>query len=139
MEKNKFILLANSIKVKFSPRWKMRPDYVSFDFFKTTIYWPFILFINNAMSIEDFINYDEILIPDFTNILDVIKTKLPKNTYETVGFNETSYLVKYLQRNPLDDFEIQEIIAKTNLDNTKEKLVATPTEENLITSNIKVI
>ena len=44
-EHNKFSLLLDSKKVKFDFKWTMRPDYTSYDFYGTVIYWPVILLL----------------------------------------------------------------------------------------------
>jgi len=115
-EKNFFLLLSNAEKVKFIPRWHQRPDYCSYDYYNNTIFWPMILFVNRVASTEDFRNMDEVLIPPFSSILQVVKDRVtdePVSIVETVTYSEARYYKIF----PLDDREKNIIKAKERLSN----------------------
>lgn len=70
-EHNLFRLLAESTKEVFKIGWTYRPDYVSMEFYGTTIYYTLILFVNEVDSIENFFSFDYILVPPFGSILEI--------------------------------------------------------------------
>jgi hypothetical protein len=53
-ERFRFCLLKSSNVLQMKPEWKYRPDYVSYEFYKTTAWWQLILWINDVNSIEYF-------------------------------------------------------------------------------------
>jgi len=114
-EKNLFTLLSNAECVKFKPIWYQRPDYVSHEYYKNTIYWPIILFVNRVFSIEDFKELDEILIPPFSSILQVVKDRVndPITNLTNVEANSGS---RYYKIFPLNEKERNIILSKRNLE-----------------------
>ncbi|MCK5018599.1 MAG: hypothetical protein KAS32_16180 [Candidatus Peribacteraceae bacterium] len=104
-EKNFFVLLSDSKKVKFEPSWEMRPDYVSSDFYKTTVLWPLILFVNRINSIEDFTGLDEVLIPPYNKIIEILKDRVSK-TEITILETESEVDTSKYKIYPLDDKEL---------------------------------
>ena len=125
-EQNFFSAIANAKVVPFKPRWSMRPDYVSFDVYGTEIYWSLILFVNGIMSIEDFHDLETIIIPDASSLLSVIRHKLPSDSVVQVISNPPPIVdqsLSLLTRSPMDDLELQQIAAESNL----QDAVATPT------------
>jgi len=123
IEKNLFVLYNDAIKVPFSQRWEMRPDYVSYDYYGTTIFWWLILYLNKIDSIEEFIGLKDIIVPNITTIQSLVRDKIPRSE-----FNEKPNEVitnRYYKRYPLDDVEMQTIEAREILQDT---LVPTPTE-----------
>ena len=113
-EKNLFVLLANANKVVFKPKWYQRPDYVSYEYYNSVIYWPIILFVNRIPSIEDFKGLDEILIPPFNSILQIVKDKADRYITD-LDSKEISRGSKYYKIFPLDDREKNIIAARRNL------------------------
>ena len=77
IEKNLFFLLRNSVEKDFEPKYKMKPDYLSYDEYGTTILAPILMFVNNIMSIEDF-DLDTVVIPELSTIVDICQDKFPK-------------------------------------------------------------
>lgn len=128
-EKNLYIMIAKSSVVKFKPEWIMRPDYVSFEYYNNTIYWPVILFVNNVFSIEDFINLEEILVPPMEVIIDLIRDKPPNQKPEKINTFLSNPLLKMYQRKPMDDIEISKLQASDNA--TSEQPTENPTEKVL--------
>ena len=107
--KNYFIFIQKSRKVDFKTRWYMRPDYVSYDFYNTVIYWPLILFINNAFNIEEFKDFDYILVPPFSLILDLSKDRILDNKAIPLQ-DENEGLAKinsFYKQYPLDKLELE--------------------------------
>ncbi|MCK5018460.1 MAG: hypothetical protein KAS32_15480 [Candidatus Peribacteraceae bacterium] len=104
-EKNFFILLSDSKKVKFEPSWEMRPDYVSMDFYNTPVLWPLILFVNRINSIEDFTGLDDVLVPPYDKIIEILKDRVSKG--ELVNLEEeASTTTSRYKIYPLDDKEL---------------------------------
>lgn len=54
IDKNLFYLLKNSQEINFELKYKFRPDYLSFDYYGTTILWELIMYVNGVFSVEDF-------------------------------------------------------------------------------------
>lgn len=81
LEENYFRLVATSDLVPFKPRWEYRPDYVSYDFYETTIFWYIILFVNSVDRIERFRGFDKIFVPNRNTISDLISEKISRYDY----------------------------------------------------------
>lgn len=77
IEKNLFYLLKNSIEKEFEPKYKMKPDYLSYDEYGTTGLAFLLMFVNNVVSLEDF-NLDKVVIPSLSSIVEICKDKYPK-------------------------------------------------------------
>ena len=73
IEKHIFFLLRNSSIEKFAPKYKYRPDYLSFDKYGTTILWQLLLYVNGVPSVEDF-DIKEVVIPSTQSIVEKTKT-----------------------------------------------------------------
>lgn len=72
LDKNLYYLLRHSEEVAFDIKYKYRPDYLSFDYYGTTILWEMILYVNNVFSIEDF-DLDTVVIPSLDAVTSVIQ------------------------------------------------------------------
>lgn len=107
-DKNFFMLLAKSRKVTMIPRWQYRPDYVSFDFYGTVIYWQLILFVNRIDSQEDF-KMDEVLVPALSTILQLSKSTFSLDKYKLLDNGITSNQSRFYKIFPLDDNELNKI------------------------------
>ena len=81
IEKNLFYLLKNSKKIPFEAKYKMKPDYLSYDEYGTTILAPLIMFINNVVSMEEF-DLEYVIVPLKEAVVDICKDKFPKKTVE---------------------------------------------------------
>jgi hypothetical protein len=127
-----FINIANARLVDFKSRWNMRPDYTSYDFYGTEIYWTLILHVNGIHTQEEFTNLDKILIPSVSNLLNIIRNKLPKNQISQVISNPPAKFdqsLDMLSRSPLDDMELQRIQSESRL--SDDDSVNVPTYELL--------
>jgi len=86
MNKNLFYLLRNSVKKDFESKYKMRPDYLSFDEYGTTILYGLLMYVNGILCIEDF-DLNEIIIPSMQSIITISRDKFPdksNNDLETI-------------------------------------------------------
>ena len=54
VEKNLFYLLRHSEEVSWEPKYKYRPDYVSYDYYGTTQLGNFIMYVNGVRLLEEF-------------------------------------------------------------------------------------
>jgi len=77
IEKHLFFLLKNSIEKKFEPKYKMKPDYLSYDEYGITGLAFLLMFVNNIVSIEDF-SLDTVIIPTLSAIVEICKDKFAK-------------------------------------------------------------
>jgi len=117
-EINMFILMSNSEQVDFIPRWHQRPDYVSYDYYGSVIFWPIILYVNQIPSFEDFKDISKILVPSYSMILSMTKDKLSNTMItvvqkpKTIDLNKSSLYKLY----PLDSKEIEKLNAKKTLE-----------------------
>lgn len=116
-EKNLFIMLRNCERIKFKNRWYMRPDYTSFDMYGTVIYWNLIMYLNNIYTIEEFVDFDTILVPPYSTIFklfndrQVDKKILPLQ--ETV--RENQFVNQFYKKYPLDKLEFDRLAAEEAL------------------------
>ncbi len=127
-EKHRFSLLRNSTIVHMTPRWRYRPDYLSFDKYQTTAWWQLLLWINNVKSIEYF-TIDNIIVPTY-DALSIIENE----AYFTGGYidinedkkhKKTLYTLYLIPINNLDlnkNSTLQESNTLSDLieDNTKK-------------------
>ncbi len=118
-ENNLFILLANSNKVEFKSKWYQRPDYVSYEYYNTVIFWPLILYVNQVALIEDFYGFDNILVPSTELVFSICKDKMDNNKTFDVNqdYKTDKTTSKYYKNYPLDSKEIAIIKAKKVLEN----------------------
>ena len=72
LDKNLYYLLRHSEEVKFEGKYRYRPDYLSHDYYGTTILWEMLLYVNNVFSIEDF-DLDTVVIPSLEAVTFVIQ------------------------------------------------------------------
>ena len=77
IEKNLFYLLRNSIEKDFEPKYKMKPDYLSFDEYGTVLMASLLMFVNNTPCIEDF-DLVTVVIPSFQTIVSMCGDNFPK-------------------------------------------------------------
>lgn len=114
-----FRLMVESETVNFIPRWTYRPDYVSFDYYRTVIHWALILCVNRIDSIENFVGLETILVPNKYTVLEISKLNVSDiNVFELVesgtedNFNEARFFKAY----PLDSRELEQIRADKALE-----------------------
>lgn len=106
-ERNFYIMAAKSRQVDFINRWIMRPDYVSYDFYRTTVLWPMILYINGVFTIEEFKGFKTILVPPMDAVLDLVKNRnVDKEIIRVSEENKpTNKINRFYKKYPLDKYE----------------------------------
>lgn len=115
-----YLLYSDSRKVPWKPRWEMRPDYASFDQYNTVVYWWLLLYVNRIDSLEDFRDLDEIIVPSFDSIKEMVADRILPTEFET--FESTNYddKTRYYKRYPLDLIEANTLRARESLVETQE-------------------
>ena len=83
IDKNLYYLLRNSEEKTFETKYKMRPDYLSFDEYGTTILGQVLMYVNGVFCIEDF-DLDKVYIPTLKSISDILQDKIPSQTVDNV-------------------------------------------------------
>jgi len=76
IDKNLYYLLKYSKEIKFEQKYKFRPDYLSYDQYKTTVLWQLLMYVNNVFSTEDF-NLQTVVIPSLDAIINIIQDLYP--------------------------------------------------------------
>lgn len=105
-ENHRFMLLANSTIEQMTPRWKYRPDYLSYDKYGTTAWWQMLMWLNNIKSIEYFTE-DTVIVPTSDAVakieqeaylsggyIDINEDEKHKKTLFTLYINPTSNIEK---------------------------------------------
>lgn len=118
ISRNIYSLYTNSVKVPFKINWSMRPDYVSYEYYKTVTYWWLILYINNIDSILEFIGLDKVIIPSLDSIQQLIRDRVPRTYIEDKQASNYSDRTSYYRRYPMDLIEAGTIYARSLLDIT---------------------
>lgn len=77
LEKYLYYLLRNSEQKEFEPKYKMRPDYMSFDEYGTVVLAPVLMYVNGVFAIEYF-DLSEVVVPSFQSITEILKDKFPR-------------------------------------------------------------
>jgi len=77
IEKYLFFLLRNSTFEKFEPKYKYRPDYLSFDKYGVVILGQLLMYVNGVFSAEDF-DLQEVIIPSMQAIITMNQDNFPK-------------------------------------------------------------
>jgi len=72
IDKNLFYLLRNSQEVKFESKYKYRPDYLSYDYYGTTVLWNLLMYVNGVFSLEDF-DLQTVVIPSLQAITYILQ------------------------------------------------------------------
>jgi len=115
-EKNLFILHSRATKVPWNTEWRQRPDYVSWDYYGTTIFWHLILFVNGVSSLEDFDNLDGVLIPPYNVISDISRDRIPLSEKNELVEEPNNKSARMFKLYPLDDDEINAMNSQRLLD-----------------------
>jgi hypothetical protein len=74
LDKYLYYLLSNSVEKKFESKYRMRPDYLSYDEYGTVILAPILMYVNGVFCLEDF-DLDSVYIPTFSSISDIVQDK----------------------------------------------------------------
>jgi len=82
IDKNLFFLMRNSTYEVFEPKYKYRPDYLSFDKYGSVILWQVIMYVNGVFSVEDFTDLGNVVIPSLQSIVEMNRDNFPKKPTE---------------------------------------------------------
>lgn len=88
LERNLFYLLRNSKEKVFDKKYKMKPHYLSFDEYGTTILDYVLMYVNGIFSMEDF-DLDSIVVPSLNSIVEISAGKFREksaNEYSTINW-----------------------------------------------------
>lgn len=75
---NLFFLLKNSSEVPFEQQYNYRPDYVSFDYYGTTVLGNLILYVNSIRLPEEFVDLDILLVPSYDAVITILQDNFPE-------------------------------------------------------------
>lgn len=118
VEDNLFLILKNSSKVDFNSKWVQRPDYVSYEYYGTVIYWWLILYINEIDSIEDFEDLPEVIVPSIDIIRELVDSRVPPDEFEKDEVVDYDVRTKYYRRYPTDNIEAATLQSEEDLEET---------------------
>lgn len=79
IEKNIYVLLKDSIVKDLDKKYYMKPHYLSYDEYGTTIFDYLLMYINGVQSMEDFI-IDKVIIPSLDSIISISTSSLRNKT-----------------------------------------------------------
>ena len=77
IQKNLFFLVANSVLIEFDPKYKMRPDYLSYDEYGTVTLAYMLMYVNSVYCIEDF-DLNSVILPSLESVIAICKDKFSK-------------------------------------------------------------
>lgn len=77
IQKNIFFLASNSVLIEFESKYKMRPDYLSYDEYGTVTLAYLLMYVNSVYSIEDF-DLNSVIVPRMEAIVAICKDKFSK-------------------------------------------------------------
>jgi hypothetical protein len=87
IQKNLFFLVASSVLIEFDPKYKMKPDYLSFDEYGTVSLAYMLMYVNSVHSIEDF-DLNTVILPTIESVIAICKDKFSKlDVSEIEGVN----------------------------------------------------
>ena len=78
VDKNLFFLLKNATEVPFEHQYNYRPDYVSHDYYGTTVLANVILYVNSIRIPEEFVELEVLLIPAFDAVITMLQDNFPE-------------------------------------------------------------
>jgi len=85
IEKNLYFLLRNSVQKDFEPKYKYKPDYLSYDEYGTVTLAYLLLFVNSVPCLEDF-DLSTVIIPKFESVVEICRDNFPeKEVSEMTG------------------------------------------------------
>lgn len=88
IDKYLYYLLKNSTQKKFERQYIMRPDYLSFDEYGTVALAQLLMYVNSVSCLEAF-ELDNVIIPSFSSIIEMLKDKFSKQ--ETENLTEVNW------------------------------------------------
>ena len=82
VDENLFFLLKNADEVPFEQQYSFRPDYVSHDYYGTTVLANLIMYVNGVRIPEQFVDLDVLLIPAYDAIITMLQDNFPHENPE---------------------------------------------------------
>lgn len=79
LDKHLFYLLRNSVEKEFLPKYKFKPDYLSYDEYGTVALEYILMYVNDVACAEEF-DLQSVVIPTLAAIIDIAQDKFPKLT-----------------------------------------------------------
>ena len=70
LEKNLFYLLKNSVEKLFEDKYTMKPSYLSYDEYGTTILGDMLMYVNGVYCLEDF-NLEYVVVPSLASLIKI--------------------------------------------------------------------
>ena len=124
-ENHRFMLLANSRIEQMTPRWRYRPDYLSYDKYGTTAWWQLLMWLNDIKSIEYFTT-DTVIVPTKDAVANIEQEAYLSGGYidinEDTKHRETLFTLYMLPTSNIEK------IKNTPVQNTFNELVENTTE-----------
>lgn len=80
-EQHLYYLLKNSEVKDLNRKYIMRPDYLSYDEYKTTNLAHLLMFVNSIRSVEEF-NLLKVVVPTFQAVVEILKDKFSQKEIE---------------------------------------------------------
>ncbi|MGD2072071.1 MAG: hypothetical protein PVG65_01090, partial [Candidatus Thorarchaeota archaeon] len=77
IENNLYFLLRNSKEITFDRKYRMRPDYLSYDEYGTVILDQLLMYVNNVFSPEDF-DLATVIIPSVGAVVTMLQDNFPE-------------------------------------------------------------
>ena len=121
-EKHRFSLLKDSKIVQMTPRWKYRPDYLSYDEYGTTAWWQLILWINDIKSIEYF-TIDTIIVPNIDTLYKIQMEAYINGGYIDINEDEKHKKTLYTLYYPAGN-NLEKIKSESSSSNTLQQLLS---------------
>jgi hypothetical protein len=87
IEKYLFFLLRNSTVKVMDSKYRLRPDYLSYDEYDTVILWELLMYVNGVFAVEDF-TLNEVVVPSLSSIIEMNQANFPeKNIKDLYSVN----------------------------------------------------
>ena len=83
IEKNLFYLLRFSTQKQFDSKYKMRPDYLSYDEYGTAQMAQLLMYVNGVSCLENF-SLVTVVVPSYSAIVEITKDKFQKKTADNL-------------------------------------------------------
>jgi len=81
IDKHLYFLLTHSVQKEFEQKYIMKPDYLSYDEYKTVSLAQLLMYVNNVMSAEEF-SMELVVVPSMSAIIDMLQDKFSQQPVE---------------------------------------------------------
>ena len=83
IDRHVYFLLTHSVQKEFEQKYLMRPDYLSYDEYKTVSLAQMLMYVNNVMSAEEF-NMELVVVPTLSAVVDMLQDKFVQQPVENL-------------------------------------------------------